>query len=104
MHDQQPGTSAFTAVGAPQLNTVTNLPEVRPTGTPSPRSSITLPGSLHTRHQPLQARLRMKSDAEEHLTVCYCHGRSHYLGSSRLTWRSSRHSNRRSNRAASPAV
>jgi hypothetical protein len=30
MHDQQPGTSAFTAVGAPQLNTVTNLPEVRP--------------------------------------------------------------------------
>ena len=35
MHDQQPGTSAFTAVGAPQLNTVTNLPEVRPpTGTP----------------------------------------------------------------------
>jgi hypothetical protein len=29
MHDQQPGTSAFTAVGAPQLNTVTNLPEVR---------------------------------------------------------------------------
>ena len=60
MHDQQPGTSAFTAVGAPQLNTVTNLPEVRPpTGTPSHGCSIILSESVHARRQPLQAWLQV---------------------------------------------
>lgn len=42
MHDQQPGSSAFTAVGAPQLNTVSNLPEVRPLVHPA---CIPMPGS-----------------------------------------------------------